>query len=375
MPKVSVVPCESYDPALVKSALIQALEPIGGLDFIQPGMRIAIKMNLITARHCDAAATTHPVMLAQLCSLIREKGAEPIVGDSPGGPFSLGYLKTAYAAAGLNIIPKAGGTLNYNLKSRDIDFPEGKTLKKITYTDWIAQCDAVITFAKLKTHAMLGMTAAVKNQFGIIPGIMKAEFHSFYPKTEDFCDMLIDLNEFIKPRLALIDAVVGMEGNGPTAGKPRKVGCLIASDSVYHADVAAADIIGLDSHTLPLLAAAVERGLAPEKVSELSLIGDTAPLRIKDFDNHDIGGVTFGKNNDSFIMRTIRNIITRRPNADASKCINCGACAKNCPRNAITMKKTPKFNVQTCIRCFCCQEICPKDAISVKTTFISKILN
>ncbi len=103
---------------------------------------------------------------------------------------------------------------------------------------------------------MLGMTGAVKNQFGIVPGLMKPEFHALYPEVSDFCNMLIDLNEFIKPRLAIIDGIVGMEGNGPSAGTAREIGCLIASDSVYHADVAMAYIMGLAPADMPLIHAA-----------------------------------------------------------------------------------------------------------------------
>jgi uncharacterized protein (DUF362 family)/Pyruvate/2-oxoacid:ferredoxin oxidoreductase delta subunit len=376
MPKVSLIRCEDYAPAHVRQALTDALAPLGGLDFVKPGMRIAIKANLITTKHYDAAATTHPVMLAQLCALIRERGAQPIVGDSPGGPFLLTYLKTTYHAAGMAMVEKAGGILNYNTASREAEFPDGKILKKITYTDWLASCDAVITFAKLKTHAMLGLTAAVKNQFGIVPGVMKSEFHSLYPKVPDFCNMLIDLNEFIKPSLALIDGVMAMEGNGPAAGKPRKLGYLIASDSVYHADVAAAEIIGRNWTQLPLLAAAVERGLAPKSAAQLDLVGKIENFRVSDFDNLDIGGVSFGGSENSVLMRAVRNLVARRPHVDREKCVGCGLCAKNCPRSAVEMKrKLPRFDVQTCIRCFCCQELCPKEAISVKTTLLSRILN
>ena len=373
MPKTSIVPCHTYDAAAVRAALIEALTPLGGLDFICPGMRIGIKMNLVTRKNYHAAVTTHPVVLAELARLIQERGGQAIIGDSPGGPFSAAFLRSLYGPAGLSIAEKAGAQLNYDTRIEKADFPSGKILKTITYTGWLADCDAVITCAKFKTHAMLGMTGAVKNQFGIVRGLMEPEFHALYPKVSDFCNMLIDLNEFIKPQLAIIDGIDGMEGNGPSAGTVRHIGCLIASDSVYHADVVMAELMGLRPADMPLIHAAHLRGLAPETTDELSLFGSADAFRMEDFKSLPCGGVQFGGREDSALMQIIRSLLTRRPSVDAHACIGCGLCARNCPAGAIQMKGIPKFHLRKCIRCFCCQELCPKEAISVKAARLNHI--
>lgn len=375
MPKVSVTECSTYHARAVRDALIRVLAPLGGLDFVRPGMRIGIKMNLVMLKSYHAAATTHPVVLAELARLITERGGEAVVGDSPGGPFSAAYLRSLYGPAGLSLAEKAGARLNFDTRVEEADFPAGAVLKKVTYTGWLADCDAVITCAKLKTHAMLGMTGAVKNQFGIVPGLMKPEYHALYPNVPDFCNMLIDLNEFLKPRLAVIDGIVGMEGNGPSAGTAREVGCLIASDSVYHADVAMARIMGLTPDEMPLIHAAYLRGLAPETAEELALCGGLERFVLRDFKNLTLGNVQFGGREDSVLMQLIRGLLMRRPHVDAQACVGCGLCARNCPANAITMKQAPRFDLRDCIRCFCCQEMCPKEAISVKMTLLSKFLN
>jgi len=374
MAKVSITPCAVYEPEEVRRALIAALSPLGGLSFIKPGMRIGIKMNLITLKQYQSAATTHPVVLAELSRLIREQGATPVIGDSPGGPFTGAFLRSCYGPTGLKLAEEAGAELNLNTEVSEAAFPEGKVLKRVTHTAWLDDCDAVITCAKLKTHGMLGMTGATKNQFGIIPGLMKPEYHSLYPEVQDFCDMLIDLNEYLKPRLAIIDGVICMEGNGPTAGTPREIGCLIASDSVYHADVAMAHIMGLSPASMPLIHAAYLRGLAPERVEELEIVGDPEKYRMTDFRNIEIHGVQFGGRRDSVLQQLVNQVLARHPQVDAKKCVNCGICARTCPKDAITIRRKPKFNLQACIRCFCCQEMCPKEAISVKTTWVSKLL-
>ena len=87
-PKLSIVPCGDYTPETVRAALLAALDAVGGLDWVKPGMRIGIKLNLCAARKPEQAATTHPVMAAELTRLLRERGAEVVLGDSPGEPFT-----------------------------------------------------------------------------------------------------------------------------------------------------------------------------------------------------------------------------------------------------------------------------------------------
>jgi uncharacterized protein (DUF362 family) len=84
-----------------------------------------------------------------------------------------------------------------------------------------------VDVAKLKTHAMTGLSGAVKNMFGAIPGLLKPEMHCRFPQKEDFSAMLVDLCEAVRPSVCFVDAIVGMEGNGPSGGTPRFVGRLL----------------------------------------------------------------------------------------------------------------------------------------------------
>ena len=108
--------------------------------------------------------------------------------------------------------------------------------KQFPYTAYLAKADAIIDLCKLKTHGMMGLTYAIKYFFGSIPGTVKPEFHYRYPRAEDFANVLVDLYEYSKSRLCICDAVVGMEGNGPTQGTPREIGCLIASRNGHMID-------------------------------------------------------------------------------------------------------------------------------------------
>lgn len=131
----------------------------------------------------------------------------------------------------MKLAEEAGGELNRDFSHVTVEVPQGKTLRSFGYSSWLAGCDEVINFCKLKSHGLFGMTAAVKNLYGVVPGTMKSEYHFRYSDPMKFAHMLVDLNEYVRPRLCLCDAVDIMEGNGPTQGTVRPLGlCWQARD-------------------------------------------------------------------------------------------------------------------------------------------------
>ena len=372
---VAVVRCKTYDVEAVKPALEEALNAVNGLDFVKHGMKIIIKPNLVSFKKPDAAATTHPALLEALVKMLLARGADVTIGDSPGGPHSLPLLNRVYAATGMDRLEKLGAKLNRNMNEKNVDFPEGKVLKNFTYTEYLDEADAIIDFCKLKSHGMLGMSAAVKNLFGTIPGLKKPEVHYKFQNDAEFADMLVDLNEYFKPRLAICDAVVGMEGNGPTAGTPRQIGAIIASKSTYYADVVGAELIGMNIDGLPTLQAAYERGFAPASSKNLRVYGDIRALTVDDFKAPPVRGLSFMRKGNvlHFISKAS---LEHKPTLKKRLCVGCGECARMCPAKAIEMKnKKPHINREKCIRCFCCQEFCPRAAMVAHRPLAAKVLN
>lgn len=372
---VAVVRCKTYNVEAVKPALEEALNAVNGLDFVMPGMKIIIKPNLVSFKKPDAAATTHPALLEALVEMLLARGADVTIGDSPGGPHSLPLLNRVYAATGMDRVEKLGAKLNRNMNEKTVDFPEGKVLKNFTYTEYLDEADAIIDFCKLKSHGMLGMSAAVKNLFGTIPGLKKPEVHYKFQNDAEFADMLVDLNEYFKPRLAICDAVVGMEGNGPTAGTPRQIGAIIASKSTYYADVVGAELIGMNIDGLPTLQAAYERGFAPASSKNLRVYGDIRALTVDDFKAPPVRGLSFMRKGNvlHFISKAA---LEHKPTLKKRLCAGCGECARMCPAKAIKMKnKKPHINREKCIRCFCCQEFCPRAAMVAHRPLAAKVLN
>ena len=378
--KVSITACESYTQA--RQALEEALHLIGGLDWVQPGMKIAVKANLVSMLKPEAAATTHPALLQALAQMLCEKGAQVTIGDSPGGIYTKVYLDRIYAVTGMKEIPKTtDAKLNWDFSVKQADFPQGKVNKEFAYTGWLDNADAIINVCKLKTHGMMTLSAAAKNIFGAVPGTVKPEYHYRFPEPADFADMIIDLNEYFKPRLHIIDGVVGMEGNGPTAGTPRPIGILIASENPHAADLLGASIIGLAPQEVPTLVAAQRRGLIPNTAEELDICGiDWKARIIPDYQLvKAVRSLRFNRGSEKFFGRISAAVMDRalasKPKLIPADCIGCKECYKVCPADAIEMiRKKPKIHRNKCIRCFCCQEFCPKGALKVQRPLLAKIL-
>ena len=372
---VSIVRCADYGEETCERALREVLAPFGGLDWVRPGMRVVIKANLVSAMKPEKAATTHPALLAALTRMLRERGANVVIGDSPGGTFAAPHLNAVYRVCGLSEAEAAGAELNRDFSQKEADLPGAHTAKHITYTGYLDGADAIISFCKLKSHGMLSLSAATKNLFGAIPGIIKPEYHYRYPDPMDFADMLIDLNEFFRPKLYLVDAVQTMEGNGPTAGTPKYMGALLAGKNPHKIDLLCAKLIGLEAKNVPTLRAAQERGLTPASAEELEISGDAEEFVCKDFVTVQKGtGTDFGAQKGKLLGAAAKTVLRARPKLKRSRCVGCGVCRDTCPAHAIVIEKgKAKIDRRACIRCFCCQEFCPKGAMRVHRTWVARI--
>ena len=375
---VSIVKCESYAPEVCARALTEALAPFGGLAWVRPGMRIVIKANLVSAMKPDAAATTHPALLRALTLALQERGASVVIGDSPGGLYNETFLNRVYRVTGMT---ETGAALNHDFSQKDAVFPEAHVARHFTYTAYLDNADAVISFCKLKSHGMMSLSAATKNLFGAIPGTMKPEYHFRYPDPLDFAGMIVDLNAYFKPRLYLVDAVEAMEGNGPTAGTPRHMGALLAGTDCHRLDLICAKLIGLEPMAVPTLRAAANYGLIGETAEDVAVSGDVGAFVLPDFQRIERGkGLqfetllpgAFGRAFGKIAQKALRS----SPRLKKKQCVGCGKCAEICPARAITIvEKKAVIARERCIRCFCCQEFCPKGAMQVRRPLPARLLN
>lgn len=370
--------CDNYNVGEIKGLMEESVASLGGLDrFIFTGETVLLKVNLLMKKRPEEATTTHPAFVEALSQILIDHGCKVIIGDSPGGPFTPGILKGIYRTCGYeDIANRLNVELNYNVDSCEVVNDNGKLLRKMSVIDVMTKVDKVVSVSKLKTHGMMKFTGAVKNMFGTVPGLIKAEYHFKMPEVDEFSEMLVDVCVNAAPVLSFMDGIVGMEGAGPSAGDPRQVGVILTAESPYALDAVAATIIGMDPKSVPTIMRSVERGFIPEDVSLIPVVGASVEsLKVNDFVVPRIGTPDFMKNAPAPIKKTVDHLLKPRPVFHKNICIGCGECARCCPPTAIEMVSSkPEVDLEKCIRCYCCQELCPAKAVDIKRPLLNRLM-
>lgn len=372
---VAIVRCQDYDQGRVDAAVEEAVGLLGGMKrFVKPGQRVLLKVNLLRASDPSEGIVTHPSVVRALVPLVRRAGGHIVIGDSPGGTFSPSVLRRAYRKSGLlSLAEEMDVELNYDVGETRLSFPEGGLLKALDVADFALSADVIISLPKLKTHAFMVLTGAIKVMFGIVPGLTKAGYHAKLLTKERFAEMLLDVLRFAPPALSIMDGVVGMEGDGPSAGDLRHLDVIMASSDSVALDMAAAHMLGIDPREVPVLAAAMRRGLDSGRLEDLQLLGvEWEELRVPDF-RLPIGGREI-TSLPGFILRLMTRTLIVSPQANG-RCVGCGICAENCPVQAITIEdRTARMDWDACIRCYCCHELCPERAIDLKRSRVGEVV-
>jgi ferredoxin len=257
-------------------------------------------------------------------------------------------------------------------------YEKGVQNKKFFIAKAITDTDAVISLPKLKTHAFEKFTGSVKNQFGCIPGVRKGEYHIKLPDANHFAQMLVDLNNFVKPVLYVMDGIFAMEGNGPRGGKPRKMNILLFSDDPIALDATVCRLIDLNPEYVPTVTLGRASGAGTYLEDEIELAGDD--FNIFRQNNFDIDRSPLKPYKAKGFMSFLNNRFVPKPFIIKEKCVACGVCISMCPMEPKSVdwsdddkNKPPVHNYKTCIRCFCCQELCPESAIELKFPLARRI--
>jgi len=377
-PLVSVQPAADYDPGRVLAALRACLQPLGGMKaFVQPGQRVLLKPNLLGPFAVERGVTTHPAVVRAAVLLVQEAGGRVFLGDSPG----LGPLAGVARACGLApVLAETGAELLDFAEPHEFNVPAHKVVPRLTLAKALLQADVVITLPKLKTHAQMTLTAALKNQYGCIPGALKSQWHFRLQQPEWLASLILDVNRVVRPALAIMDAVMAMEGPGPTSGQLRRVGALLASPDLAAADTLACHLIGLDPMRVPLLAAAREQGFGETHLKRIRVIGDNwQSLRVPDFKQvEQVVDLLRLVPLPRPALNWLRHQWTLHPQIIDGRCTRCGICEKGCPVTppAIHPHAPPaeRLDDARCIHCYCCHEFCPSHAIELRAPWLARHL-
>jgi uncharacterized protein (DUF362 family)/Pyruvate/2-oxoacid:ferredoxin oxidoreductase delta subunit len=325
------------------------------------GKQVLIKPNALRASDAREGIVTNPAVLRAVVERVESmRPASLIVGDNPG-VFSYGANEEAFRTTGL-MEAAAGYYRNIGADSVKVPF-NPDFMPTVGLSRSVLDADIVISLPKFKTHGLTVITGAIKNSFGLLPGAQKARLHKAAGCAERFHDMLVDVFRLRVPDLFIMDAVVGMEGNGPASPDLRDIGLILASDNAVALDAVVATMMGLMPKRLRFLHQAKEAGLGDYDLGTIELIGELKPL--PDFKLPPLGGEANLR--DETLQTAFHSRTIVRPQADPELCTACGTCIEQCPVSALSMEDhLPRVDADTCITCFCCQEICPEKAMTLQ---------
>ncbi len=325
------------------------------------GKKVLIKPNVLRSSQAHEGIVTHPAVLQAVVEKVESLGpASLVVGDNPG-LLSYGANEESFRTTGLLDAAK-GYYQNIGNDSVQVDF-NPDFLAAVSISRIVQEAEVIISLPKFKTHGLTVMTGAIKNSYGFLPGAQKAKLHQVAGSPERFHELVVDVFRLRVPDFFLMDAVVGMEGNGPASPDLREIGLILASDNAVALDAVVATMMGVEPGLLRFLRKAKEVGLGDYDLSQIEVIGPLKP--IPDFKLPPLGGEAVLHNQT--IQEALHQRTLVRPQADPELCTGCGTCIEQCPVSALSLEDSlPRVDPDICISCFCCQEICPEKAITLR---------
>jgi uncharacterized protein (DUF362 family)/Pyruvate/2-oxoacid:ferredoxin oxidoreductase delta subunit len=376
--EVALVACADYEQEHADAAVREALDLLGGIGrFVKPGDRVLLKINLLANTAPDAAVTTHPAIVRAVIRQVRAAEGVPVVGDCGGteGPPSEARFRAACAVAGITQVCEAEDAELVHLSARSVQIhnPEGLAFKRFEIAEEVMRADVVINLPKLKTHGLCLFTGGVKNIFGCLPGLTKMQMHARAQDADTFSQMLVDLMLAVSPALTIMDAVVGMDGNGPRSGDPKEIGAILASSDPVALDAVACEMVGIKPFLVATTRLAHERGVGIGDLERIEVRGESLEaMAVADFRlPPGPSGFLQAKGALQFLKRRL----VAKPVVMVDRCKACWTCVRHCPVQALSEKgQAPIIDYDTCIRCYCCQELCPSDAIDLKRPLLARFI-
>jgi uncharacterized protein (DUF362 family) len=228
------------------------------------GKRVLLKPNAGRNVEAGKGITTHPEVVAAAIDAFREAGAEVAIGESP-----ITGVKTleAFENCGIKAIAEARNCPLIDMDARrcvPLAIPDGVAIKKLKLCREVAEYDIIVSIPVMKTHMHTGVTLSVKNMKGCLWKRSKVDLHMLPQlaghKDKSLDIAIADMASVLRPHLSIIDGTIGMEGLGPSAGKAKELGVVIAGIDAFAADSIACELMGIPAKDIPHLRMGAERG-------------------------------------------------------------------------------------------------------------------
>ncbi|MFC1716122.1 DUF362 domain-containing protein [Candidatus Poribacteria bacterium] len=279
-------------------AVEEAIDLLGGIASVTEGKeRIMLKPNMVLD---DPECTTNPEVIRALAQLVKEAGKEILIGEGSGGAREV-MTQDGMSCRTKNpeildemqqiVFDKLGYTdlarsldvplINLNTgEMMDVEVPGGFAFDRITLHRSLTEIDLLCSVPMMKTHVMATVTLGMKNLIGLYPGVVYSCPKRF---AHDRCAevdpsginaAIIDMVRVNKLGLVVIDASMGMEGNGPIGGTPVKMDLIIAGTNPLATDIVAASVMGFEPDEIPQFDWAEKAGMSPTRLGEIEVRGE-----------------------------------------------------------------------------------------------------
>lgn len=363
---VSTIKVSAYTREEIRRAVIRSLDLLGGLEnLIRPKSNVFVKINLLSPPSSpERAINTHPTFTIEIVRLLLEQNCNITIGDD------LSSKKIDFSDSGYHIIEEELGVKTVNLKEfgfKKVQL-DGKVLSHTYLSHLLLDSDYVLNLPKLKTHSFTSYTGAIKNMYGVIPHGLRLEYHDRFRQQEPFNQMLVDIFSYKVPNLNIMDGIMSMEGEGPSAGNPRETGVIAASKDAVALDAVASYIVRYSPLDVLTTLAAHERKLGNGDLKNIDIVGeDIHALRVKEFKHSAVALGLLRRKLPQTLYAVIQRQLTLTPEVLKTTCTACEECIQICPVKAIRLiDESAWVDTKTCIHCMCCHEICRFQAIRLK---------
>lgn len=268
-----VAKAPSYDDDL-KRILQEALKELGFDRGKVLGRSVLLKPNLVEPDRSSPHINTHPALVRAAAEVFRSWDAkEVLVGEGAG---HIRDTQLVLQESGMAAMLQEANIPFVDLNHDDIERVPNQlgltSLNDLYLPKSLLRADLIVSMPKMKTHHWTGFTLSMKNLFGVMPGICYG-----WPKNilhyEGIFKSILDITATVRPQLAIVDGVIGMEGDGPIMGRPKHAGTLIVGTNLPAVDATSIRLMGYEPLRIPYLEYASGR-LGPIEAAHVEQRGE-----------------------------------------------------------------------------------------------------